>query len=215
MSVSSADTITQHFLYFLAVGSFWNTVALLLSAVGVCFTFKISVCSTPPGYLMTFYCTVSQHIIIPVAWHNVARCTRLRRIFPSFFCNKRAVDGIFIAVTTLRTWASSLCVSRLGANVASGINGGCKIEAGGTVSCCNGCWYGCFIPQISPISVWWQHDLCCCGYTTAEPFITVTREICPSAAVHRQSDCEGTVMYHHSGLQLFCRCDVALSNSNK
>ena len=52
-------------------------------------------------------------------------------------------------------------------------------------------------------------------YKTAEPFITVRRQICLSVAIYRQSDLRGKIMKHQGGLQLFFRCDVAPSKSSK
>ena len=73
-----------HFLYFLAVGLLWNTVALFFSSpFADCFTLQIFVCSTPPCYLMALLCIVSQRIIITVGWHKVARCSRHRRSLSS------------------------------------------------------------------------------------------------------------------------------------
>jgi len=56
---------------------------------------------------------------------NFARCTRDRRSF-QVFCDKRTGVGVSISATTLETWASSLCVTRIGANVASVIIEGMK-----------------------------------------------------------------------------------------
>jgi len=57
--------------------------------------------------------------------HNFAKCTRHRRSF-RVFCDKRVGAGVPIIVATLETWVSSLCVTRLGANVSSGIIEGMK-----------------------------------------------------------------------------------------
>jgi hypothetical protein len=56
---------------------------------------------------------------------NFAKCTMDSRSF-QVFCDNRAGFGVSISVTILETWASSLCVTRMGANVASGIIEGMK-----------------------------------------------------------------------------------------
>jgi len=64
---------------------------------------------------MTLYHTVSQHIIIPVGLHKVARCTRHRRSLPSLLLWQKS-SSWRLYVTRLQTWASWMCFSRLGAS---------------------------------------------------------------------------------------------------
>jgi hypothetical protein len=121
----SADTINQLFSYFLAVGSLTNTVALFLSSlVGVYFTLKIFVFCTPPGYSTTFFCTlnsISSFLLVDTMLPHVPGTAQAFRVF---CCSKREAVGVSLAVTTLQTSASSLCVSRLGAKVVSGVTEG-------------------------------------------------------------------------------------------
>jgi hypothetical protein len=85
---------------------------------------------------------------------------------------KRAPAGISVAFKPLQTWASSLCVSRMG-QICVGNNWGVDmIEVGGTVSCCNVSWHdhiiSCLNETFTKSPVTTRSVLLC--YNTAKPF---------------------------------------------